>query len=196
MRANEGIVIEDQPQPAAPEDQAVDPAGVPEELDDESAELDQVIASEQPIAWQASEYVHHHKGASWYGILAAIVFVLLAVAVIFHLWLSVGVFLAMGAAIVVYAQKPPRILGYELDGESVTIDGKSYPYHNFRSYAVLSDIEWHAIDLEPTQRFMPRLTVLFGDDDFDLIVDHLSLHLPRVDRQPDVIERLSRYLRF
>ena len=195
--------MDENTQAASQEDLELDPANLTEDVEADDTEPDAEVEEsidpgvpEQPITWQASEYVHHHKGASWYLGLAVIVVILLAIAIIFHLWLSVGVFLAMGVAIVVYAQKPPRTLTYQLDGVSVTIEGKSYPYHNFRSYAVLSDVEWHAIDLEPTQRFMPRMTVLFGDDDFDLIVGHLDLHLPRVDRNPDMIERLSRYLRF
>jgi hypothetical protein len=148
------------------------------------------------LTWQASEYVHHHKGMGWYVALAGLVAVLLAIAVIFKVWLSIGVFIAMGAAIAVYAHKPPRVLTYQLDSDGITIEEKLYPYENFRSFGVLSDIEWHTIDLEPTQRFMPRLTVLFGDEDFDEIVAHLERHLPRVDRDPDLVERLSRYLRF
>jgi len=177
---------------AQPQDQ-LDP--IPAEND----VADEVLDEETPepaFTWQASEYVHHHKGAGWYAALAGVVVLLMIVAVIIKSWLGIGVFIAMGAAIAVYAQKPPRVLTYELDDHSVTIEGKSYPYKNFRSFGVISDIEWHTIDLEPTQRFMPRLTVLFSNDDFDSIVDHLSLHLPRADRQPDMIERITRYLRF
>jgi hypothetical protein len=85
---------------------------------------------------------------------------------------------------------------YELTPKGISIDGKSYAYKEFRSFGVLSDVEWHTIDLEPTKRFSPRITVLFSDDDFDEIVGHLELHLPREDQRPDVIDRLSRYLRF
>jgi hypothetical protein len=177
------------------------PSQPQDQLEPDPSENEEVVeAPEEPqeptFTWQASEYVHHHKGAGWYVGLAIVVGLLIIVAILFKFWLSIGVFLAMGAAIAVYAQKPPRVLTYELDSDSVTIEGKAYPYKNFRSFGVISDIEWHTIDLEPTQRFMPRLTVLFSDDDFDSIVDHLSAHLPRADRQPDVIERLTRYLRF
>ena len=173
----------------APQDEAAEEVEVQEP---DTAEQE----PEPDFTWQASEYVHHHKGIGWYAGLAGVVGLLTIVAVIFKFWLSIGVFIAMGAAIAVYAQKPPRVLTYELDSHNVTIEGKAYPYKNFRSFGVISDIEWHTIDLEPTQRFMPRLTVLFSDEDFDSIVDHLSIHLPRADRQPDVIERLTRYLRF
>jgi hypothetical protein len=38
--------------------------------------------------------------------------------------------------------------------------------------------------------------LLFGDDDLDAILAHLERHLPREDRQPDLIERITRYVRF
>ena len=168
---------------------------LPNEADTEIDELSN--ESEEPaFQWQASEYVQHHKGGGWYVGLATIVLALLAIAFFTQQWLSIAVFLVMATAVVVYAHKPPRILLYQLDSNGIIIENKPYNYSQFRSFAVLQDLTWHAIDLEPTQRFMPRLTVIFDDEDFDSIVDHLTLHLPRADRQPDMVERLTRYLRF
>ena len=171
---------------------------VPEDLDgSEKANDEELFESNEPaFQWQASEYVQHHKGPGWYFGLGAVVLVLLGVAILTHQWLSIAVFLVMAIAVVVYAHKPPRILTYMLDSTGITIEDKFYPYDQFRSFAVLQDSEWHAIDLEPTQRFMPRLTVIFVSEDLDGIVEHLSFHLPRTDRQPDLIERLTRYVRF
>ncbi|HVQ43441.1 MAG TPA: hypothetical protein VMT30_00530 [Candidatus Saccharimonadia bacterium] len=180
-----------QPEPEAQEQ-------LPDETDegigpDEPGELDE---PEEPISWQASEFVHHHKSPLWYGVLGLIVFVLAAVAVWLHLWLEIGLFLAMGAAVVVYARKAPRTLLYELDGDGLTIDGKKYGFEDFRSFGVVEDTEWHSIDLEPSKRFSPRMVVLFDSSSLDEIVEHLERHLPRADREPDVIERITRYVRF
>jgi hypothetical protein len=171
---------------AAIEDDIADPNDNPE-----------VYATDEPaFQWQASEYVQHNKGMGWYLALAGIVLALLAIAIFTQQWLSIAVFLVMAAAVVVYAHKPPRILLYQLDANGIVIEGKSYAYSQFRSFGVLPDLSWHTIDLEPTQRFMPRLTIIFDEEDFDSIVDHLSFHLPRVDRQPDLVERLTRFTRF
>ena len=167
------------------------------ELPDDVSEEDDLAVSDEPaFQWQASEFVQHHKGAGWYLGLGAIFLVLLGVAIFTQQWLSIAVFIVMAVAVAVYAHKPPRILTYMLDFKGITIENKFYAYDQFRSFAVLQDSEWHAIDLEPTQRFMPRLTVIFVSEDLEGIVEHLSLHLPRSDRQPDLIERLTRYVRF
>lgn len=165
-----------------------------EEISEE--ELAELRANEVAYSWQASEYVHNHKGAGWYWGLTALLVVLTGAAALLHYWLEIVAFLAMGGAIFVYARRPPRTLLYELTSNGVKADGKEYPYTEFRSFGVLSETEWHTIDLEPTKRFSPRMTILFEDDDYDIIVEHLELHLPRVDRDPDVVEWLTRLLRF
>jgi hypothetical protein len=159
-------------------------------------ELDELRANEVAFSWQASEYVHHHKGSGWYLALFAGLAVLIAVVALMRYWLGIVAFLAMGGAVWVYARRPPRTLTYELTPLGISADGREFPFAEFRSFGVLSDIEWHTIDLDPTKRFSPRMAILFGDDDFDTIVGHLELHLPRVDRDPDLIERATNWLRF
>ncbi len=161
------------------------------------SEPDQASApAEVTFSWQASEYIHHAKGAGWYALLVLAFAALLAIAYFTHQWLSMGVFAVMLVAIVVYARRAPRTLTYDLSADGLTVEGHHYPFGEFRTFAVLPDISWHTIDLEPTKRFMPRLTILFEDNDFDAVVGHLAQYLPRVDRQPDIVERATRYLRF
>ena len=188
-----GEAVDEQPQSELGQAGIEDEAVADEEYEGEE-DVDPLAY--ESYSWEASEYVHHHKGGMWYFGLALLVAVLLLAAIVFKLWLSVGVFVAMGIAVAVYAHKPPRVLTYELDAKNITIEGKQYPFDGFRSFGVLSDESWHTIDLEPTKRFAPRLTVLFSDEDFDAIVAHLEAHLPRTDREPDLVERLTRYLRF
>jgi hypothetical protein len=159
-------------------------------------ELEQLRAAEVAFSWQAAEYVQHHKGLKWYGGLALGVIVLLVLAFLIKDWVAIALFLAAAGAAAVYAHKPPRTLLYELTHDGITIDGKQYPYASFRSFGVLADTAWHTIDFESNKRFSPHVSVLFDDDDFEQIVGHLELHLPRIDRKPDLIERISRYVRF
>lgn len=151
---------------------------------------------EVAFSWQASEFVHHHKSPMWYAGLFGVVIVLVIIAVLLQLYLEVALFLVMGVAVMVYARKPPRVMQYDLSSAGVQIDGKLYAFAEFRSFGVISEPEWHSIDLEPAKRFNPRLVLLFSQDDYDEIVGHLQRHLPRMDRQPDLIERVTRYLRF
>jgi hypothetical protein len=157
---------------------------------------DQEPTSSQSYTWQASEYIFHEKSLGWYGVFWLAVAIICAALGFFQQWLSIAVVVAMALAVLVYSRKPPRTLNYRVDGHGVTIDETSTPYANYRSYSVLEEVGWHEVDLEPTKRFVPRLTLMCESDDVDTIDAILSQHLPRVDRDPDWIERASRYLRF
>ncbi len=174
-----------------------EPAPLPVPEDEMSTEqLERLRSQEAAFTWRASEYVQHHKSALWYAGLVVLAAGLVGVAIWLHYWLEIGLFAVAAVAVVVYARKAPRILTYEVSPQGITVDGKLHPYEMFRSFGVLPDLSWHTIDLEPAQRLMPRMAILFDETDFDQIIGHLELHLPRVDRQPDVIERITRVVRF
>jgi hypothetical protein len=196
-QSKETVVNDDQtpqnPQPSSPPDLAILSVGtpVPDVADDGQTEG---IGAD--FQWQASEYVHHHKNSLWYFGVVGVVIILSGLAYILKSWFSIALFIVMGTAVIVYAKRPPRVLTYELSNDGLTIDGKLFPFKTFRSFSVVPDVTWHSIDLEPTQRFMPRMSVLFDETDFDAIVNHLLERLPRIDRNPDFVERITRFLRF
>lgn len=148
------------------------------------------------LSWQASEYLHHDKHVGWYLLFGLVFIALIAVAAVTKQWLTIGVFVVMAIALMVYANKQPRVLNYALGNLGITIGDKFYAYDTFRSFGLIQDVAWHVIDLDPNKRFMPRLNVMFENDKRDQIIDILSQHLPRHDRQPDLIERAARAMRF
>ena len=95
---------------------------------DTGGSLEEARANEAAFSWQASEYVHHHKGAVWFLGLFAAVALLVGATALLHYWLEMGAIILMCGAIVVYATKPPRTLLYELTPKGVTIEGKFYPF--------------------------------------------------------------------
>ena len=111
-------------------------------------------------------------------------------------WLAIGVVVVMALAIVVYSRKQPRTLSYTVDDHGVSVEGKLSHYDQFRSYSTHPDLSWGSIDLEPTQRLAPRLTLLCENEQLERIETILADYLPKLQRTPDLIERLSRYLKF
>jgi hypothetical protein len=147
-------------------------------------------------SWQASEYIFHQKPLWWYGTLWLLAAGLCAGLAFFQQWLSIAVVVVMTGAVVVYSRKPPRTLNYRIDANGVTIEDKTLPHSQFKSFSVWEDVGWHEVDLEPNKRFAPRITLICESDDTDQIVALMTQHLPRQDRRPDWIERATRYLRF
>ena len=156
----------------------------------------EVLEPSPSFTWEASEYVEHEKSVGWYLSLWAVAAVISGVLAWQKQWLSIVVIVVMAMSLVVYSRKSPRTLTYALDEKGLSVNGKMMPYAQFKSYSVFQEIAWREINLEPSQRFSPRLTLLCEQEDFDTIEEILAHHLPRVDRDPDPIERLSRYLRF
>lgn len=158
--------------------------------------IEGAVEAEGVLTWQASEFVFQDKNSTWY--LGLIGFVLAGAAILafFKQWLGIAVLIAMALAIAQQARRTPRVLTYTLTNEGVTIDGVLQSYNHFRSFGVVNDVAWHAIDLEPVKRFVPRLTVLCDADDIEAVEAALALHLPRQDRPLDFIERATRYFRF
>jgi hypothetical protein len=150
----------------------------------------------ESYTWQASEYIFHEKPLLWYGVFWLVIAVISGVLAFLRQWLSLVVVVAMSLAVVTYSRKQPRTLEYRIDDKGVTVDGRTLPHDQFRSFSVWEDVGWHEVDLEPTRRFVPRLTLICESEDVEHIVELMSQHLPRHDRHPDLIERATRYLRF
>jgi hypothetical protein len=156
----------------------------------------EVINPDHSFSWQASEYVFHEKPHTWYLILFGLAIGLGAGLLLLKQWLSVVVVAVMTLAVLVWSKKAPRVLDYHLDDHGIIIQGKSYPYSQFKSFSVQQDVAWRSVDLEPAKRLMPRLTLLCENDDLNIIESILANHLPRHDREPDFIERITRAIKF
>lgn len=149
-----------------------------------------------PYSWRASEYIYHAKPASWYLGLWLLVAIVCGGLVYLQQWLSIGVAIMMALAITIYTRKEPRELNYRLDDHGVTVEDKTIPFMQFKSFSVAQEMAWHEVDLEPIKRFVPRLTLLCDSDELPQVETILAAHLPRDDREPDWVERTSRRLRF
>jgi hypothetical protein len=162
-----------------------------------NTESTNVNSESEELSWEASEYIQHHKPALWYiaffGIglvIAGLIYLLL------HDWIAISVVVVMFAALFVYGIRKPRTLRYIIHSSGITVGEKSYPFAGFRSFSLTHDQGVPSLTFTPLQRFALPLTVYFAPEDADRIADTLSAHLPYEEHQPDMIDRLSHYLRF
>jgi hypothetical protein len=147
-------------------------------------------------SWQAAEYIQHSHSPLWYAGLGALTigFLLLLVLVL-HEWLSAVVVLLVVVSIVVYAHRAPRTLAYTLTATGIMIGEKYYPYSDFHSFAVLPYHGQMNVELDPLKRFMPRISLPADEQNLDALIEVLGSRLPRSDRKPDPIDRLTHYLK-
>ncbi len=152
--------------------------------------------SEDDVNWQASEYIHHDKGFLWYCALGLVTIVGVGSAVFFQQWIFAALVLVMGVAVGIYARRPPREISYSISHDGVYVDNQPYPYDSFRSFGIIDDGAFFALQLRPTKRFMPAVMMYFAEDDGERIIDALSDHLPMEDIKVDLIDKFMRWLRF
>lgn len=188
--------------PSAPEPPVPSTPSAPVEPEAEPVSQDQPeVADSTPnlpplLSWEASEYIGHSHGIGWYlGVVVATAALVATSLLVFKEWLSAVVTVLMMVALVVYARRAPRVLKYMLNEAGIGIGPKFFPFTQFRSFAILSEHNFFTIELEPLRRFMPRLSIFLDKEDANAVSDALEKHLPREDRKPDAIDRLSRKLK-
>lgn len=156
----------------------------------------QVVAGEQLIEWEASEYIHHEKDMSWFVLLGIGSLMLTGLALVFRQWTFAILIVVLGVAIALFAHRPPRTLHYALDLNGIRINDRLYTYSEFRAFGVLNEGPLYSIVLLPIKRFMPATSMFFEPQDGEKIVDILGARLPMETVKADPIDTLTRKLRF
>ena len=172
------------PDPGVPEADEADPQAPSREGDEEL------------VRWQAVEHIYREKDPLWYIVFALIVlgFILLAIFVV-KSWTFAILVPVMAAALVVYAMRPPALIGYTLSRKGLHANDRLYDFADFKEFGLIRDAEGDSIMLMPRKRFQPGVTVYFPEEAGEAIVDMLASRLPMRELKLDSIDRLIRMLR-
>jgi hypothetical protein len=153
-------------------------------------------ASKPVLSWNASEYVHHEKDPIWFLLFGAGIAALLSgMYFLLRDVISVIVILLMAVTVMVFANRKPRTLHYELHEDGIVIEGRQYAFRSFKSFSIMQMGIVESIFLEPLERFMPPISIYFDPKDGDIIVNALGNALPARERDPDFVDRLVHRLR-
>lgn len=167
--------------PSAPESPPPVPAKVPEE---------------EPVYWQAKEYIHHEKNALWFIIFTVVVLGLMALAIFLMDSISFAILVpVMAIALLVYTHRPPRVLDYTLSKQGLHINDHLYPFADFKGFGVVHDGDEYSVMLLPIKRFKPGVSVYFPEEAGEAIVDMLGVRLPMEELHLDLVDQLIRKLR-
>lgn len=151
----------------------------------------------QSVSWTASEFIDHHKSASWYLLFIVGLGVLVsAVYFIAKDIISSAVIGFTGLLFIILASHKPREMAYKIDGGGITIGTKFYPYAQFKSFGIHRDGAIGAINLMPLKRFMPELSIYYPPEQENNIVEILAYHLPHDQREEQGVDRLLKKLKF
>lgn len=148
------------------------------------------------MAWTASEYVEHQRGASWYASLVAITAVITAaVYFITKDYFATGTIVLVGLIVGITVGRKPGQMNFELSASGLQAGPKSYSYNLFKSFSIIKEGNLISLSLTPVKRFMPPVSAYFDPKDEQKIVSVVGERLPYEERQPSAIDRLSFRLR-
>ncbi len=149
------------------------------------------------VSWSASEYISNPKNITWFGALG-IGTAILSIFVYFVTrdLLSTVVIVIIGVITGIFAARQPQTLEYHVDSKGIHIGPKSYPYGVFRSYSVAHDGAFSYISLLPLKRFMPQMTIHYAPEDEEKIVETLGDYLPYEQHKQDIVDSITRRVRF
>lgn len=149
------------------------------------------------ITWEASESVHHEKDGLWFMaiLVGAAILALISIFLIRSITFTILI-IVMVVALFVLAKRPPRVLRYQLDGGGITINEKSYSFHDFKAFGIVQDGPFYYVSLIPLKRFMPGIDVYFPEEYGEDIVDILGEFIPMKMIEPDILDKITKQLRF
>jgi hypothetical protein len=194
---------------AVPEEQSSSPTPVvslaPDPMTLEEAEQDtqdeppvnaNAPVEQEPVHWQAHEYIHHEKSPIWFFWFTLVIIGLMVAAIFLMQSITFAILIpVMAAALIVYSRRPPRVLNYTLSKKGLHINDNLYPFAQFKGFGVIRDGEEFSVMLIPIKRFQPGVTVYFPEEAGEAIVDMLGTRLPMQELHLDMIDRVIRKLR-
>lgn len=148
------------------------------------------------VRWQAAEYIQRDKNGLWYLGFGLVVVGMIGLAIfLMHAWTFAVLILVMAAALIVYTQRPPRVLNYILSRQGLHVNDHLYPFADFKGFSVIHGDDEYSIMLIPIKRFRPGVSVYFPENAGEAIVDMLASRLPMQQAHLDVVDRIIRKLR-
>jgi hypothetical protein len=156
------------------------------------------------IRWTASDSIDHERGRGWYIGAVTITLSLVALLVVLAVFDIISTMTAVTTgvltviilvALLVVARKPARQLNYMLTDAGLTIEGKLYPFSEFRAFGVQRIGALWQLVLVPVRRFGLNVTMFIHEEQGEQIVDELGARLPMEDLKIDPVDRLVRRLK-
>ena len=162
---------------------------------DEPVKKRSAPAVSQAINWEAQEYIVRDKTGWWFVGLAAIGLVLVGLSVWFQWWSFLAVVILSIVALIIYVQRPPRMIRYSMTNKGISEGDHLFEYTEFKSFGLLQEGSNFAIILTPRKRFSPRLRVYFPQSMGEEIVDAFGARLPMEEVKLDMLDKLIKFLR-
>lgn len=140
--------------------------------------------SQGPLTWEALEYHIRPKSSLWYAGFGVVLAVFLFVAFLMRSFLTGVVFGLLGFVLLLFSERPPRLLRFSVSAALLTINERTYPLRELESFNIIDSLMGTGVLLLVRSRrvIMPLIHVPLGNQDPDVVRSLLHGHL-REDRE-------------
>ena len=154
-----------------------------------------MVKKNEPVIWDAEEYITHDHNAWWYFGLFIVTAALSALAIWLKGWTFLILIILSAVAIIVSNLRPPRKIHYSLDEKGLNEGAKLHPYEEYKAFGILQEEGHFSAVLIPKKRFGIQVKVYFPGGSGEAIVDELGAHLPMAQVKPDFLDKIVNFLR-
>lgn len=155
------------------------------------------INLEQPLKWQAQEYIAAQKNVMWYVVLVLVVIGVVALDFFVIKSFTISILaVAIAAVLITMSVRPAPAQDYTLTTKQITINSQTVNLSDYKAFGMIHDGKENSLILIPKKRFQASLSVYFPAEISEQIVAIIGSSLPVQKIEPDFIDKLVRLLRF
>lgn len=156
-----------------------------------------IAPPDDALSWETPEYHAQPKTALWYAVFGVVLALLIFSAVLTRSFLSGVVFVLIGVLILLYSERPPRIIRFALTRETLAINDRLYPFSALDAFNIVDSPTGPLLLIRSRRLVMPLLHVPLADQDRDAVRAILRPHLREdADLHESTIDLLAHRLGF
>jgi hypothetical protein len=156
------------------------------------------ISKPEKISWQAHEHAHNERTIDWFWIVGIVAFGGIVLSIFFKNYLFAIVILLFTVVSFLIANKPPRLLVFEISRKGLRAGNVLYPYSSLESFWV-EDTEYHDKILFSTKKPMSPLVIIPFDStqiNPELIRDYLLDYIDEEELEEPLHQIIMEWLGF
>ena len=173
--------------------EAVDGSDMNEEYDEVQGES---AGDDHLLSWQNQQQAGEHRTSQWYIIMGIIAAGSIVAAILLQSWFFIPLGVLVPIALTKYGSKGADAHSYELTAFGVSIDGKHYPYDDYKSFFEIDNQGQPTFELVPLKRFAALLTLHGTSEVADDIAEILGSVLPESEPEGYLGESILKRLKF
>ena len=150
--------------------------------------------ADRGIKWEADEYEKISKSGYWYGGLASVAFLLLAVGIVARSYFFI-VFVVLAAVLLIYyAKRLPKRIVFSVGREGVSAGAKKYPYQNLKSFWIFVRDGEADLSLETKSSFNPMVLIPLEGVSPNDVREVLLENIEEVEHIEGLFDRIMRVM--